>query len=412
MKLDPVTYRGKTYKIKRYYFDQYANSGSVLRIFDEGSSRSGKTFDTIDFLYDICVLSEKPLKIYIYRLTLQDCKEKTLGDFKKKLILRGVFDGDSLRGGNILPEYHIKDSVILFRGLDKMDVKEGNDCDIIYFNEMLDGISKAQFDNITMRCTRMVIGDWNPRYTTHWAFDLEGQPDTVFTHTTYKDNPFCPPSVIRTIEGYEPTKENIAAGTADEWRWKVYGLGVRAAQEGLVFPYFEIVDDIPDWADRRYIGVDFGYSNDPTAIVDTYHGFNVDGAEYLFLDELCYRTQMSTSDICAALRSYRNVKVDCESADPRLIDELAKSGAWVVPVKKGPDSVLAGIARMQSMKKAVTRRSLNIIKEFQNYVFSKNRDGAFNSYPVDLFNHAIDAARYVVLTEYMNRNTKIDISLI
>ena len=172
-----------------------------------------------------------------------------------------------MRGENILPEYRIKDSVIRFRGLDKMDVKEGHDCDIVYFNEMLDGVSRAQFDNITMRCTRMVIGDWNPKYTEHWAFHMEGAQDTIFTHTTYKDNPFCPAGVRRTIEGYEPTPENIAAGTADEWRWKVYGLGVRAAQEGLIFPDIDWIDEFPEDIERVVLGLDFGFTADPTACV-------------------------------------------------------------------------------------------------------------------------------------------------
>lgn len=111
---------------------------------------------------------------------------------------------------------------------------------------------------------------------------MEGAPETIFTHTTYKDNPFCPAGVRRTIEGYEPTPENIAAGTADEWRWKVYGLGVRAAQEGLIFPDIDWIDEFPEDIERVVLGLDFGFTADPTACVRV--GFR--NPNHLYLQEL------------------------------------------------------------------------------------------------------------------------------
>lgn len=184
---DIRTYRGKVYRYLMYRYMQYRERDAVLKIFNEGSSRSGKTYDAFDFLYDICTLALSPLNIFVYRNTLQACKEITLADFRKKLTLRGVYDPDAMRSENQHPDYYINNSVIHFRGLDRMDSREGYDCDIIYINEMLDDISKQQYKNITMRCTTMVIGDWNPKYTEHWAFELEGQPHTYFTHTTYKE---------------------------------------------------------------------------------------------------------------------------------------------------------------------------------------------------------------------------------
>lgn len=405
MTYNPETYRGKTYKIKMYFYHLYENSGAVLRVFDEGSSRSGKTFDTADFLYDICAESQKPLKIYCYRATLQDCKEKTLLDFKKKLQLRGVYNPDCMRGENILPEYRINDSVIRFRGLDKMDVKEGHDCDIIYFNEMLDGISKQQFDNIAMRCTRMIIGDWNPKCTDHWAFDLEGTPDTIFTHTTYKDNPFCPEGVKRTIESYEPTQKNIEAGTANEWRWKVYGLGVRAAQDGLIFPDVVWIDKFPDDIDRVVLGLDFGFTADPTACVKA--GFKA--PNNLYLQELIYQPIEDPAKLYSALKPHFSNGVSRCYADSS--DKYAKSpegmitamrikGLTVIPVRKYAGSVMDGITAMKGCKiHCVKTRNMNI--EANSYVWETVNGIAIN-YPCDKYNHLWDAARYVVLSEFKN----------
>lgn len=397
-----MTYRGKTYKVKAYFWQLYANSGRVLRVFDEGSSRSGKTFDTIDFLFDICQAAEKPLKVYIYRATLQDCKEITLSDFKKKLQLRGVYDPDSMTGERILPEYKIDESVIRFRGLDKMDVKEGHDCDVIYFNELLDGVSRAQFDNITMRCTRMIIGDWNPKYTEHWAFELEGQPDTIFTHTTYKDNPYCPPSVAATIEGYEPTPGNIAAGTADEYRWKVYGLGQRAAQEGLVFPNIDWVDDFPEDLEHTAYGIDFGFTNDPTAIVHV----GVRGRD-LYIHERFYAPVDDPELLHQVVAPIiGNSYAICDSADKYaknpegMVRALQLRGLNVIKAKKTADSITTGIGYIKAFRiHCVNTR--NMRTEANSYVWDTINGIAINR-PVDKFNHLWDAARYVVMTVFRN----------
>lgn len=399
---DPITYRGKTYKVKMYFYRLYEGSGCVLRIFDEGSSRSGKTFDTADFLYDICGTSPVPLKIYAYRATLQDCKEKTLDDFRKKLQLRGVYDPNCMRGENILPEYRIRDSVIRFRGLDKMDIKEGHDCDIVYFNEMLDGVSKAQFDNITMRCTRMVIGDWNPKYTEHWAFGMEGQPDTVFTHTTYKDNLFCPEGVRRTIESYEPIPENIDAGTADEWRWKVYGLGVRAAQEGLVFPNIDWIDEFPADVERVALGLDFGFVSDPTAMVRV--GFKAPND--LYIEELVYMPIEDPERMYAATSVFFSTAInrcyaDCADRYAKspegMITQLRRRGLPVIPVKKYSGSVVDGITYMKDCRIHCVRTK-NMHTEANSYVWDEVNGIPIN-YPKDKYNHLWDAARYVVLSE-------------
>lgn len=404
MEIDPRTYRGKVYKVLMYFFTMYITLGIVLRIFNEGSSRSGKTFDTFDFLYDICAAGDRDYIIYVYRPTLQDCKEKALGDFKKKLQLRGVYDPDAMSGEKILPEYRIGKSVIRFRGLDKMDVKEGHDCDIIYFNEMLDGVSKAQYENITMRCTTMIIGDWNPKYTEHWVFEMEGQPNTIFTKTTYKDNPFCPPSVRQTIESYEPTPENVAAGTADDFRWKVYGLGERAAQEGLVHPNIDWIDEFPGDLEHTAYGIDFGFTNDPTAIVRV----GVRGRD-LFLHELFY-SPVDDPDllyqIVAPILGSEGYAI-ADSADKYaknpegMVKSLQMRGLSVIKAKKFQDSITTGIAYMKNFRIHCVKTK-NMRNEANTYVWDAVNGITINK-PVDKNNHLWDAARYVVMTVFRSQ---------
>ena len=402
--LDPQTYRGKVYRVMWYFFEQYRTSGAVLKMFHEGSSRSGKTFDTFDFLYDLCATEDRAYLIYVYRATLQDCKEKALGDFKKKLQLRGVYDADAMSGERILPEYRIRRSLIRFRGLDKMDVKEGHDCDIVYFNELLDGVSKAQYENITMRCTTMVIGDWNPKYTEHWAFDMESQPDTVFTKTTYRDNPFCPPGVRATIEGYEPTPENVAAGTADAYRWKVYGLGERAAQEGLVYPNIDWIDAFPEDLEHTAYGIDFGFTNDPTAIIHV----GVRGRN-LFLHERFY-SPVDDPDllyqIVAPILGSEGYAI-ADSADKYaknpegMVRSLQMRGLNVIKAKKFQDSITTGISYMKNFRIHCVRTQ-HMLREANAYVWDAVNGIAINK-PVDKNNHLWDAARYVVTTVFRNQ---------
>lgn len=397
---DVLEYRGKVYKIMMYFFSKYRNSGVVLRVFNEGSSRSGKTFDTFDFLYDICAAGDRAYSIYVYRETLCDCKEKALGDFKKKLQLRGVYNPDAMTGEKILPEYKIGGSVIRFRGLDKTDVKEGHDCDIIYFNEMLDGMSKAQYENITMRCTLMVIGDWNPKYKEHWVFNMEGRPDTIFTRTTYKDNPFCPAGVRTTIESYEPTPKNIAAGTADEYRWKVYGLGQRAAQEGLIFPNIDWIDEFPDDLEYTAFGMDFGFTDDPTAIVRVGargHDLYIHERFYAPVDDpdVLYK-------IVEPIVGKRYVFADSSDKYARnpigMVQSLQARGINIYKVKKRPDSIVDGIAYMKNFRMRCVR-TRNMLNEANSYVW-ETINGMKTGRPVDKNNHLWDAARYAVLAVF------------
>lgn len=141
--------------------------------------------------------------------------------------------------------------------------------------------------------------------------------------------------------------------------------------------------------------MDFGYTNDPTAIVRC---CIVD--QTLYLQELVYRTGLRNAEISASMKQagvQSSDSVYCDSSDPKTIDELYLLNWNVLPAVKGPDSVNYGLQLMQGYKLAVTKDSLNLIKELRNYTYEQDKEGKFINKPIDLYNHAIDAARYAVM---------------
>ena len=165
-------------------------------------------------------------------------------------------------------------------------------------------------------------------------------------------------------------------------------MGLRAVVQGLVFPNINIIDEIPNYAKRyRWLGMDLGYSSDPTSIVDV-----CISGDSMYIDEVCYNTKMGYNDIISAIKGWekkekRKFEVISESADPRLIDEVYAGGINVKPVHKYAGSIKAGIMKMQGMNIYVTRRSTNVKKEFDNYVYKQDKEGKFLDEPIDKWNH-------------------------
>jgi phage terminase large subunit len=162
--------------------------------------------------------------------------------------------------------------------------------------------------------------------------------------------------------------------------------------EGLIFENVEIVEDFPIWCKKIATGLDFGFTHDPSAAIRC----GVIDNE-LYLDELFYRTHMLASDLIRELKPYSGLRIVSDSADPRLIQEIRNGGINIYPAEKGQGSVMAGIAKMLEMKIKVTRRSVNLLKEFRNYTYLQDKDGKWLNEPIDAYNHGIDAARYYVL---------------
>ena len=240
-----------------------------------------------------------------------------------------------------------------------------------------------------MRTTRFAIIDYNPSFSDdHWICKLNSDPRTYHFISTYKDNPFLEQTIIDEIESLKWKNPSL---------WRIYGLGLQAIVEGLVFANTEQIDHFPTNIERTYIGVDYGYSNDPTAIVRV--AFSKDR---IFVDEIAYNTQLLTSDIIDILKNNcRTEEIISESADPRLVQEIYRARLNIKPVHKYGGSIQAGITKMLEYKICITKRSANVWKEFKNYTWAQDKEGKWLNTPIDKFNHAIDAVRYVVLEKVL-----------
>lgn len=356
----------------------------------QGSSRSSKTYNILIWLIIYC-LSHSRTRLSIVRATLPALKGSVFIDFKEILYKLNVFDESCLNKSEMIYTFP-NGSWVEFFSTDSEQKLRGRKRDILYVNEANE-LKFIEFQQLKMRTTQFTIVDYNPSFSDdHWLCELNKDSRTYHFISTYKDNPFLEQTIIDEIESLQHKNKSL---------WQVYGLGQQAMIEGLIFEKVTIVEDIPIWAKKRFIGLDFGFTHDPTAIVEVAFLDNK-----VYIDEICYQTQMLTTDIIESLRPYRNYKIISESADPRLVKEIKNADYSIVAVTKGQGSVMEGLTKMLEYEICITRRSENIIKEFKNYTYAQNKDGAFLNVPIDAFNHAIDATRYVFLEEILGRNRK------
>lgn len=235
---------------------------------------------------------------------------------------------------------------------------------------------------------------------------ISTHPDVLHIHTSYLDNR------AHLSEEFVNAAEAMKRDDPDRYAHIFMGQWADVA-EGAVFKKWGVVDAFPAECKKVAFGMDFGYTTDPTAIVRC--GIVGDS---LYLEEVCYRTQMLASDIIKELRAQGDdIKVICDSADPRLVQEIANGGVLIYPVLKGPGSILAGIDKMKDMDIFVTRDSVNLMEELRNYTWDKDKDGNYINKPIDAYNHLIDSARYYVLAELLgqvmapNRVRKSDLGI-
>lgn len=361
----------------------------------QGGARSGKTYNILIWIIAY-VLSKAGTKVTVARATMPALKKTVFEDFKNILLSMGLFDEKRLNKTEMVYQF-ANGSSFEFVSTDSEQKLRGGKRDILFVNEANE-LRQIEFQQLKMRTTTFAILDYNPSFSEdHWiSQDVNNDPRTYYFKTTYRDNPFLEDTIIEEIESLKLKNHSL---------WQVYGEGNQAQLEGLIFPRFEIVEQIPPLIKKRWLGVDFGYQQDPTAIVEV----AINGNE-LYINELCYRTHMLLGEIIDAFKliyqQKGRLKIIAESADPRLVQEIFNAGMRIVPVHKGSGSVVAGLLKMQEYDIKVTANSKNAIKELRYYTWDKDKEGNFTNDPIDDLNHAIDATRYVILSEVLGNNAK------
>lgn len=363
-------------------------SGIVL----EGGSRSGKTWSAMDFLLAVAANMKQPTVINIVKETYAGFKTTLFNDFNVRIPQFGLIS--PMANVKDVSSFNLFSTKFNLMGADQPSKYHGAGCDFFYINEALT-ISQQIFDQLEMRCTRFWIMDYNPSVSDHWIFNkLAKRDDVVFVHSTLLDNPFIGKKEKAKIRGYEPTPENIANGTADDYMWEVYGLGKRASPQGLIFKNVEWIDSFPDDCDQTSYGMDFGYTNSPTAVVKCGKVGNT-----LYLQKLFYTPVDNSGDLSGVLKPIvGDNHIWADSADPGMIAELRRLGVMALAVKKFPGSVKFGIDFLKSHKLVLVRDN-DVRREQENYKWREVGGISLNE-PVDDFNHFWDACRYACVSSF------------
>ena len=371
----------------------------------EGGSRSSKTYSIIQFWIKYAQEhQDRVRRVIIARLKATWITSTVAKDFFDVLKDYGLYDKKNHNKSVGAGVYTLFTTEFWFLGLDDEQRIHGMKSDAFWINEAVES-SFDDYAQLMQRCSGFAVLDYNPSYDEHWIYDkICKREKTRYMHSTMLDNPLIPDNAKEQILSYEPTEYNIQQGTADKRKWQIYGLGKRASLEGLIYSNWNYCKEMPQGLPKRGYGVDYGFTNDFTAVVDCAFVGNC-----LYLDEVCYKTHMESKDIIKLFKSIPPQKIMSESADPRLVNEIRNSGARIYPVSKGQGSIEASISVIQGYRIFVTQRSSNLIKELKNYTWAfEEKTKKFINKPADgQADHLLDAFRYWVMGELMGRIKEI-----
>ncbi|QUT91509.1 Terminase RNAseH like domain protein [Bacteroides cellulosilyticus] len=354
-------------------------------VVNQGGTSSGKTYSIMQLLFEMA-MNEPDLVVTIVGQDIPNLKKGAYRDAKTILnqspILQVWFPyiNESERVIRC-----INGSVLEFTSFkDEQDAKSGKR-DVLFINEC-DGIAYGIYWQLDMRTRRKVFLDYNPS-ARFWVHDnVIGRKNVKLIISDHRCNPFLSKEEHEKIEKIE-----------DYELWKVYARGKTGKLKGLIFPEFRIVDRMPEVLECKgnWYGLDFGYTNDPTALENMRlaHG-------ELWVDELLFEAGYDNPMIARVMKTngiMRRDVVIADCAEPKSISEINSFGFNVRPSSKGPDSIKNGIQILQRYKINVTRRSTGIIQEMKRYKWKVDKNGVMLNVPIEVWNHGIDAIRYVSL---------------
>ena len=347
----------------------------------QGGTSAGKTYGILPILITKASTYSQT-EISVVAESIPHLRRGALKDFLKIMKETGRYFDERFNKSLLRYEF-ANGSVIEFFSADDSSKLRGARRDILYINEC-NNVTFESYNELSIRTKKEVYLDFNPANEFWVHTELKNEPDTDFLILTYKDNEALDKGIVREIE-----KNRLKGLTSSYWAnwWNVYGLGEMGSLQGVVFSNWKQIDTIPTEARLLGYGVDFGYTADPTSIVEVY---NYNGQR--ILNEICYQTGLVNTEIAKKLQ--KNIIAYADSAEPKSVEEIRRTGQLIKGVTKGLDSVNFGIQIMQSQEYLVTSQSTNLIKELRSYCWDKDRSGKQINKPIANYNHAIDAVRY------------------
>lgn len=375
------------------HYNQQAYTDNYRVVANIGGTRSGKTYAILQLLLTIAVSGGKQL-ISVVSESFPHLYKGAIRDFENILNGMDAVEGRDYAVNKSNHIYYFKGGgKIEFFSTDNAGKVHGAQRDILFINEC-NHIQHEIYRQLAVRTSGIIFLDWNP-IARFWFEDkgIETMPTTKVIRSTYKDNPFLSATQIAEIE----------SNKSDEAWWRVYGLGETGSVEGLIYTRWDIVQQQAPGR-RAFYCIDFGFTNDPTAILYC----TLQGGE-LYVDELAYGPGMSNAEIAKVLKDHgatRGCNIVADSAEPKSIAEINGHGLHVVPATKGAGSITAGIGAVQAYQLHITARSLGIIQELRNYMWKRDQAGEWINTPIDKYNHALDALRYGVTKFLWTKGTR------
>ena len=374
----------------------------------KGSRASKKSKTTA--LYYIYKMMEYPkANLLVVRKVFRTLKDSCYSDLKWAINRLGVDEHWETKESPIEMTYKPTGQKILFRGLDdplkitSITVETGMLCwmwlEECYevtnedsFN-MLDESIRGQSPGNLFKQITLTLNPWNEK---HWVkrrfFDMKNDPDILAKTTNYMCNEFLDDADLKVFENMKKNNPR---------RYQVAGLGEWGIVDGLVYENWEEKEfDTDEISARKGIksafGLDFGYTNDPTAF---FCGLIDLSKKEIFVFDEVYKKSLRNKMIYEEIskKGYSKEKITADSAEPKSIDELRDLGLRRISgAAKGKDSINNGIQFIQGFKIYIHPRCVNFITEISNYTWDKDRFGNTINKPIDDFNHLMDAFRYAV----------------
>lgn len=347
-----------------------------------GGTSAGKTIGILECLIDQAQRDSKATLTSIVSESFPHLRRGAMRDFESIMKEHRYFSDKRWDKTNSVYTFETG-SRIEFFSADQSSKVRGARRDRLFVNEA-NNVGFSTFEELEVRTKEFVFIDFNPVGEFWWHTEvIPKRTDAEELILTYKDNEGLSNEIIQSIEQRRGRKN---------W-WRVYGLGQLGEIEGRIYTGWEILDDIPHEARLVVRGMDFGYSNDPTVIQDIYR-YN---GGYI-VDERLRQKGMHNSDIARFILNLEEPQtlVVADSAEPKSIDEIFSYGVNITGSTKGQGSVKQGIDFVQSQRVSVTKRSVNTIKSYRNYLWSVDREGKVLNMPDHDYSDEMDAIRYAL----------------
>jgi len=353
-----------------------------------GGSSAGKTISILQILIDKSQSDKTPKLTSVTSESMPHLKRGAIRDFLNIMQTHNYFNENAWNKTDSIYTFETGSRMEFF-SLDMPHKVRGPRRQRLFINEA-NNIPLETFDQLEIRTNEEIWLDWNPVAEFWWYTDVEPNRDVDFIVLTYLDNEGLEQSIVDSIESRRGNKN---------W-WNVYGLGQLGESEGRIYTGWQIIDEVPHEARLERYGLDYGYSNDPTASDGIYKyngGF--------IIDEVIHQKGLVNSEIANIFKNLPRALIIADSAEPKSNDEIKSYGVTVLPATKGQGSVLQGIQLVQNQRISVTKSSVNTIKEYRNYLWQTDKNGKIINEPVDYMNHHMDDIRYAIASMNPQRET-------